>query len=101
MRGPDEHHWQWADDVVVFYLHRYPDKPVGYKDEQICPLLGITIGALNYRKGNFKAVEGANGFRKYARLTKHVYEAMRELPESLHRAQVIGILGWKEHRRTV
>ena len=97
-RGPDEHKWEWGDDVVVFYLQRYPDKPIGFTDEEVCSLLGITNGALSYRKGNLKAVEGQGGFTHPAELTKLVYESLKDLPEPLHRAQALGILKWKSTR---
>jgi len=97
-REPDEHHWEWGDDVVVCYLRRYPGKPTGFSDEKICDLLGISSGALAYRKGNFKAVEGGGGFKHPAELTKLVHQALIDLPEPLHRTQALAILRWKQSR---
>ena len=34
-RGPSEHHWEWADDKVAFYLYRYGDEGLGYSIAEI------------------------------------------------------------------
>ncbi len=99
MRGADEHHWEWADDVVVLYVRRYGIDDIGYTENDICRLLGLKESALHYRKENFGALEGAGAFENAAKLTRCVHAALKDSPREFHRAQVRGILDWKAAAR--
>jgi hypothetical protein len=96
MRGFDEHRRECADDVAAFYLYRFGGEATGYSHDEIAGLLGVTGASLNMRKANFKAQEKPGGLRRAAKLTRHVYAALKDLPEPHHRAQAAGILAWKK-----
>ncbi|MDD3442388.1 MAG: hypothetical protein PHW89_03920 [Sulfurimonas denitrificans] len=75
------HNWQETDDIKVLYIVLYGYENIPYKKNDIAEQIGVTVGSLNYRLGNFKAIQGIGKVTHIAKLSKYVYDKYSSLSE--------------------
>lgn len=75
------HNWQEDDDIKVLYIVLYGYENIPYKKNDIAEQIGVTVGSLGYRLGNFKAIQGIGKVTHVAKLSKYVYNKYNSLNE--------------------
>jgi hypothetical protein len=88
MRGSDEHRWEWADDVVAFYLSRHGDERLSLKEETIAERLGMSLSALRMRQANFRFLDTGAGLSHPSNQSRLVFERFKEWDEPRLRGEV-------------
>ena len=77
-----KHKWKELDDIKVLYITLYGIKNISYSKNDIAKQIGVSLGSLNMRIGNFKAIQGQGKLTNYAKLSKRVYEKYNSLSET-------------------
>lgn len=62
------HIWKEQDDITVLYITLYKYDIIPYNSSQISNKIGVSIGSLSYRIGNFKAIQGIGKAKNVAKL---------------------------------
>ena len=99
------------DDIVAFYLYKWPDRPIGFSVDEIGEMLGMGAGSMKMRIGNFVAVDAADGqwpppargkklpgLPHYARQSAEVYRKYKDSPEAEIRQLVVDYLATRPRR---
>jgi transposase-like protein len=91
MRGT-QHRWREGDDLVALYLQQHGHTRLPYTVAEVARRLGISETTLRMRIGNFKALHGPGGLRKWAKQSERVYLENRDTGEPELRARVLAYL---------
>ena len=75
------HNWQEIDDIKILYIALYKYENIPYKKNDIAEQIGVTVGSIGFRLGNFKAIQGIGKATNYAKLSKSVYDKFSALNE--------------------
>lgn len=76
------HKWTTEDDLMIFFIHKFglENSPINRK-EDIATKIGVTLGSINYRLGNFKALDGIGKATHFAKLSFEVHKKYAHLSE--------------------
>ncbi len=75
------HNWIEKDDIIVLYVVKYGYENIPYSKSDIAKIIDTSEGSLNYRIGNFKAIQGVGSATHYAKLSKMVFDNYEKLSE--------------------
>ena len=75
------HKWIEKDDIITLYIHKYGFDNIPYSKNDIAEKIGVTVGSLNYRIGNFKAIEGKGKANHFAKLSMEVHKKYENYKE--------------------
>lgn len=67
---------------MILYVHKFGYANSPLSKQQIAHKIGVSTGSVNYRLGNFKAIEGIGKATHYAKLSLAVYERYSKLSET-------------------
>jgi 5-methylcytosine-specific restriction protein A len=76
------HKWTEHDDILVFYIYRYGTENIFHTRAKIAESIGISVGSLSARIGNFKFIDGQGKFDHSATLSHSVYDKCKDYSES-------------------
>ena len=76
-----KHKWIEKDDLMVLFIHKYGIEKCPLTKQEIADKIGTSLGSVNYRIGNFKAIEGIGNATHYAKLSEYVYKKYYDLSE--------------------
>ncbi len=76
-----DHQWTEKDDIMVFYIYKFGFDGIPSRKD-IAKKIGVTVGSLNYRVGNFKAIDGIGKANHYSALSEEVYNKYKKFSKS-------------------
>ena len=85
------HSWTKDDDIVAFYLEKYGEDAL-ITLQLVSQKMRMTVGSLDMRVRNFKALMGIGKLDHNARLSKEVLNAMESVGKDTHRERCLKIL---------
>jgi hypothetical protein len=71
------HDWSNDENLVAYYLFRFPDSEIASRKQQIADHLGVALGTLMYRVGSIKAASGYGNLHGYSKAATRIYTAYR------------------------
>lgn len=76
-----KHTWTAQDDLMILFIHKFGIKNSPYTKTQIAEKIGVSLGSVSYRIGNFKAIEGIGNATHYAKLSLNIYKKYSNLSQ--------------------
>lgn len=76
------HKWTEEDDLMILFIHKYGIEKCPLTKQEIADKIGTSRGSVNYRIGNFKAIEGIGNATHYAKLSEYVHKKYYDLSEN-------------------
>jgi len=73
------HHWTEQDDLMILFVSQFGFGKSPLTRQQMAERLGVSVGSVSYRLGNFAAIKGAGKATHYARLSQEVYDKYSNL----------------------
>ena len=77
----NDHRWIEKDDAIIFYIYKFGFDNIPSKSD-IAKKIGVSVGSINYRLGNFKAIEGLGKVNHYSALSEKVYSKYKNYSKS-------------------
>lgn len=74
------HTWIQEDDLMVLFVHLYGVEISPLSKQQIAETIGVSLGSLSYRLGNFRAIDGEGAAIHFAQLSQDVCDQYSALP---------------------
>ena len=74
------HTWLENDDLMILFVHKYGIENSPLSKQQIADAIGVSLGSVSYRLGNFRAIEGEGAATHFAQLSSDVYQKYSALP---------------------
>ena len=74
------HAWVENDDLMILFVHKYGVENSPLSKQQIADVIGVSLGSVSYRLGNFIAIEGEGAATHFAQLSFDVYQQYSVLP---------------------
>lgn len=74
------HTWTLEDDLKILFIHLYGVENTPLSKQEVADEIGVSLGSVSYRLGNFKAIEGQGSATHYAQLSNDVYGQYSGLP---------------------
>lgn len=68
------HSWSDDDNLIAYYLYRFGDKELSVTKKELGDILGMGIGSLSYKIGNFKAIDGQGDLDGYSYQAVRIYK---------------------------
>lgn len=68
-----KHSWIEKDDILVLYIYKFGFETIPFNKQYLANRIGVSLGSLNYRIGNFKAIEGRGKATHFSKLSLKVY----------------------------
>lgn len=75
------HKWTKEDDLMIFFIHKFGIDNCPLSKNEIATKIGVSLGSVSYRIGNFKALEGIGKATHYAKLSAEVLKNYSALSE--------------------
>ena len=69
-----KHIWTEKDDLMILFVHKFGIEGGSLTKQQIADKIGVSVGSVNYRIGNFKAINGVGKATHFAKLSQEVHE---------------------------
>ena len=73
------HTWVEKDDLMVFFLCKFGVENSPLSKQEIADKIGVSLGSVDYRIGNFNAINGVGSATNFARLSLEVHEQYSHL----------------------
>lgn len=67
------HSWIEKDDIMTLYIYKFGLQNIPFSKQDIANKIGVSVGSLNFRIGNFKAIEGIGKATHFSKLSLKVY----------------------------
>jgi len=68
-----KHTWTEADDLMILFIYKFGFENSPLTKSEISEQIGTSVGSVNYRIGNFKAINGIGKITHYAKLSFEVH----------------------------
>jgi len=81
------HTWVESDDLMILFVHKYGIENSPLSKQQIADEIGVSLGSVSYRLGNFRAIEGEGAATHFAQLSYDVYQQYSTLP--MHELRIL------------
>lgn len=79
MKKQEKHKWTTNDDLKILFVFKFGFEHSPYNKKELAQLIGVSEGSVNFRIGNFKAIEGIGKATHYAKMSKSVYDMYNQL----------------------
>ena len=63
------HIWIKSDDLMVLFVHKFGIENSPLTKQEIAEKIGVSLGSVSYRLGNFKAIDGEGKATNFAKLS--------------------------------
>ena len=60
--------------LLILFIYKFGIKEAPFHKEEIAKKIGVSVGSVSWRIGNFKAIEGFGKASHYAKLAKLIYD---------------------------
>ena len=77
----NKHTWTKQDDLMILFVHKFGLKNSPLTKQEIANKIGVSLGSVNYRLGNFKAIDGIGKITHFAKLSLEVHQKYSNLSE--------------------
>jgi hypothetical protein len=77
-----KHTWTEKDDLIILFIHKFGIKSSPLNKQQIADIIGVSIGSVNYRIGNFKAIDGLGKATHFAKLSQEIHGKYSDLTKA-------------------
>ncbi|AOW75418.1 hypothetical protein A3Q34_00060 [Colwellia sp. PAMC 20917] len=68
------HAWVERDDLMIFFLCKFGVENSPLSKQEIADKIGVSLGSVSYRIGNFNAINGVGSATNFAKLSLKVHE---------------------------
>ncbi len=68
------HTWIENDDLMILFIYKFGVEDSPLSKQEIADKIGVSLGSVSYRLGNFKAIDGVGKATHYERLSKDVHK---------------------------
>lgn len=75
------HTWTEKDDLLILFVHKFGIENSPLTKQEIADKIGATRGSVNYRIGNFKAIDGIGNVTHFTKLSLAVHQKYSTLSE--------------------
>lgn len=75
------HTWVESDDLMILFVYKFGIEKSPVTRQEIADKIGVTLGSVSYRIGNFKAIGGVGSATHVANLSRAVHEQYSGLSE--------------------
>lgn len=69
-----KHIWTEKDDLMILFVHKFGIENSPLTKQQIADRICVSLGSVNYRIGNFKALDGVGKATHFAKLSQEVHD---------------------------
>ena len=76
------HIWTENDDLIIFFVYKFGIENSPLTKQQVADEIGVTLGSVSWRVGNFKAIDGLGKATNVASLSQEVYKKYSSLTEA-------------------
>ncbi|MBF4297128.1 winged helix-turn-helix domain-containing protein, partial [Vibrio anguillarum] len=66
--------WVKKDDLMIFFLCKFGVENSPLSKQEIADKIGVSLGSVSYRVGNFNAIKGVGNTTNFAKLSLKVHE---------------------------
>ncbi|MGF1689706.1 winged helix-turn-helix domain-containing protein [Photobacterium kagoshimensis] len=73
------HTWVEKDDLMILFLKKFGVENSPLSKQEIADKIGVSLGSVSYRVGNFKAIDGIGSATNFARLSLQVHKQYSNL----------------------
>ena len=73
------HTWVEKDDLMVFFLCKFGVENSPLSKQEVADKIGVSLGSVSYRIGNFNAINGVGNATNFAKLSLKVHEKYSNL----------------------
>ncbi|KEQ18702.1 hypothetical protein [Endozoicomonas numazuensis] len=74
-----KHIWIEKDDLKIMFVYKFGFDHSPMNKQEIADTIGVSMGSMNYRIGNFKAIEGEGKATNYAKLSLKIFNQYSHL----------------------
>ncbi|MDD4527344.1 MAG: hypothetical protein PHF25_04810 [Candidatus Margulisbacteria bacterium] len=89
------HSWTKEDVLVAFYLYKFQNQGLGYPEDSICKILGITKGSMKMAISNFAALDGNPGLSNASKAAQRVYSEYKDVTQDVIKHDVVKYINRK------
>ncbi len=75
------HSWSDDDNLIAYYLYRFGDDDLPVTKKELGDILGMRLGSLSYKVGNFKVIDGLGNLDGYSLQAVRIYKQYHTLPD--------------------
>ncbi len=75
------HIWSDDDNLIAYYLYRFGDSDLTVNKKELGDILGMRLGSLSYKIGNFKAIDGKGNLDGYSAQAVRIYKQYHVMPD--------------------
>jgi len=75
------HTWTEKDDLKILYLYKFCSNTNSISKSELAKHIGVSLGSVSYRLGNFKAINGIGKADHIAKLSRKVHDKYSMLSE--------------------
>ena len=75
------HIWTEQDDLMILFVYKFGIKNSPLTRNKIAEKIGVSLGSVSYRIGNFKAIDGIGNATHYTKLSLNVHSKYSNLNE--------------------
>jgi len=68
------HTWTETDDLKILYLYKFCSNTNLISKSEVAEQIGVSLGSVSYRLGNFKAINGVGKADHIAKLSRKVHD---------------------------
>jgi len=76
------HTWTEKDDLKILYLYKCSSNTNTIRKSEVAEKIGVSLGSVSYRLGNFKAINGVGKADHIANLSRKVHDKYSMLSET-------------------
>ena len=92
------HKWTIEDDFMILFIHKFGIESSPLDKEGIAKEIGVSLGSVSYRIGNFKAIDGIGKATHFAKLSFEVHKKYSSLSkQELKRLAFLMFLSANQH----
>jgi hypothetical protein len=86
----NKHTWTEKDDLMILYIYKYGIENSPLTKAEIADKIGVSLGSVSYRIGNFKAIDGIGNATHYAKLSFNVKSQYSNLSQEALKEKAFG-----------
>ena len=69
-----EHPWTDGDNLIAYHLYRFGANSLPMGKPELAKTMGMSVASLNFKIGNFKAIDGRGGFDGYSQQAVRIFK---------------------------